>query len=218
MVGGGDEADDLDTLLPVLGYGAAQLRDLSETYELGPVRQDRDIDDLDGPGGAPPVAELGGAGAARDLRPGQLLQLFEQRGLVRFDGEDAVSSRVEDGLRGIVRGVHRIGGDHASVQVRGLDPGQDVPHGGNLVGLRIDLTLPQDDSCGVVERGDQMWRRRRGSAGATDGLAIDGDHSSATDLADRTPRVDRQCRIERSSVEAGEVLRPGFLGGLSSSF
>ncbi|MEI2777377.1 MAG: hypothetical protein V9G19_15650 [Tetrasphaera sp.] len=57
--------------------------------------------------------------------------------------------------------MHRIHGDHASAQVTGIEAGQQVAHGGDLVATwRLDLILAQDDAGGVVERGDQMRRGR----------------------------------------------------------
>lgn len=46
--GGGDQVDDFDALLPAACGGSPQLGDLGGASELGPARQGRDVDDLDG--------------------------------------------------------------------------------------------------------------------------------------------------------------------------
>src|SRR5579872_266852 len=63
----GDQVDDLDGLLPVLGDGAAQLRDLGGAGEPDPGRRQRGLDRAAGP-----AAVIGGQGRdGGDVLPGQ---------------------------------------------------------------------------------------------------------------------------------------------------
>lgn len=138
--------------------------------------------------------------------PGQRLECLQQGGLVGLDGEHVVRSGGGDRCGGVVLGVHRIDGDHASVQVSGVEPGQEIADSGDLVRLRGHRVLAQHDATVVVQRRDQVRRGRGAGAGTTHGLAVDRDHPATLDLTGPTPRQDSDLAVQRGGVEAGEQL------------
>lgn len=116
--------------------------------ELGPAPQGRQVDDLAGPGCPAAVASSGRARTDRDRARREVLEHRQELWVVSLDGEDVVRAGIEDGLSGVVLGMHRIQGDHASVQVSGIEPGQQITHRVDLVQLwpRLD-----------VEPGPRRW-------------------------------------------------------------
>jgi hypothetical protein len=72
MVGGGDQVDDLDALVPTPGHGAPDLRDLRGAGEVDPGRGGGD---LDGAGDGPAVPG-GGHPVARDVLQGRSLRVW----------------------------------------------------------------------------------------------------------------------------------------------
>ena len=154
------------------------------------------------------MAGLGGR-AGGYAAPGQRLEPGQQSRLVGLDGEDVVRAGGEDRVGGIGLGVHGVQGDHASAQVSRVEPGQQVTHCGDLVALRGDRDLPEDDTAGVVEGGDQVRRQVTAApAGAcpADRLTVDRDHPAALHVPAPGPAEHAELPIQRRRVEAGEQL------------
>ena len=101
---------------------------------------------LDGLDGAPHPPAVTGVDArdGRDVLPGQFLQGPFQARLVVLDRQEVVGAAGDDPLGGAPPGVHGVGGDQGPVQVQG---GEQVPQGGDLVGLIRHSALPHDHSA-----------------------------------------------------------------------
>lgn len=82
--------------------------------------------------------------------PGEPFERSKRRGLVGLDGEHVVRSGGGDRFRGLGLGVHRVDGDHASVQVSRVERGQQVYYCGELVCLGRDRRVAHDGSAGMV--------------------------------------------------------------------
>jgi len=89
----------------------------------------------------------------RDVFPGEVLACLEEGRLVALDGEDVVTTAAGDLLRGVGLGVHRINRDDHAGEVEEF---QEPLYCRDLVGLGGDRELSNDNSGGVVERGDQV--------------------------------------------------------------
>ena len=133
--------------------------------------------DLDGAGGDPAVAAVDLPVGDRGVGPGQRIERGEQAGLVVLDGEYEPSPAFVQVLRVAALGVECVGGDHGVGQV---DPagGELVEKRGehrDLVGLRTDLNLAEDQGVVVSRGGEQMGLIALGVRRAAHRLAVDRD-------------------------------------------
>ena len=119
------------------------------------------------------VAAVAGVVGDGDLAPGQRLELLVQRGLVGLDDQQVGGVLVGDQPVGVLTlGVERVGGDDGVGQVQPL---QQRPEPGDLVGGVLDVGLGQDRAAGVVHRRQQVHLRPAVVAAAAQGLAVDRD-------------------------------------------
>jgi hypothetical protein len=94
-----------------------------------------------------------------------------------LDGHHVAGAPAGDDLRGVMLRVHRVDRDNCGGEAG--ERFQQVPHGGDLIGLRLHGDLPEDRADPVRQGRDQV----RGLPGlvlrAADGLPVDGDDQPA---------------------------------------
>ena len=97
-----------------------------------------------------------------------------------LDGHHVVGAPAQDDLRGVMLRVHRVDRDDCGGEAG--ERFQQVPHGGDLIGLLVCGDLPEDRADPGRQGRDQV----RGLPGlvlrAADGLPVDGDDSPAAGL------------------------------------
>jgi hypothetical protein len=123
------------------------------------------------------VAGVDVAGGDRDLGPGQGFERGEQCRLVLFDGEHEPRAAVVEVLGVGALGVQGVRGDHRVGQ-GDTDRGEPVEQRGehrDLVGLRADLDLTQDQGVLVGRGREQMHLVALGVGGTAHCLAIHRD-------------------------------------------
>jgi hypothetical protein len=160
-----------------------------------------------------------------DVAPGQGGQLVVQGGLVGLDDQHIRGVLVGDQPVGLLAlGMERVGGDDPPGQVQPLQQG---PEPGDLVGGGLHVGLTQDRTGGVVHHREQLDLRVGVVAAAAQGLAIDRDR-----LPPRHPGCRRRPGgwwgrlvgqpgaddlVQRVGVDAGQHAAHGGLGGRSPS-
>jgi hypothetical protein len=156
----GDRVDGLDVpAAPAPGPGRDRpgaADDLDGLAGVGELDPGSDQDDLDAADLAAPVRGLGLAVTGLDLLPGQRGELAPQAGLVALHRQDPVRAAAVQVLDMVALGVQRVCGDHHVGQV---DAGQGVEQRcerGDLVGLALNLDLPEHDAGALVDHREQM--------------------------------------------------------------
>jgi len=148
-----------------------------------------------------------------------------------LDGHHVVCLAGEDGLRGVVLGVHGVDREDCSGQAG--ERLQQLPHRGDLVRLLLDGDLAEDRADAVRQRCHQMRSLPGLAPRAADGLAVDGDHQPASGPhgpgmqpgaedpvehvgADQGERAPERGLLRRPAhrAECGQRLRPGVGGPL----
>ena len=119
-------------------------------------------------------------GGGRDVLPGQLLECPAQDLLISQRREHVLTALLGDPLGGIGLGVHRIGADHYSVQVEGLE---QFPERGDLIGLVCHTCPGKDSARGLVQGRQEMRCRILTCAGPAHGLAVHPNDCSSFDGA-----------------------------------
>jgi hypothetical protein len=108
-----------------------------------------------------------------DVWPRQGGELAMQRGLVGLDDQQVGGVFDGDQPAGMLAlGLERIAGDHG---VGEIQPLQQRPEPGDLVGRAVDIGLGQDRTGGVVHRRKQVHLYSAVVAAAAQGLAVDRD-------------------------------------------
>jgi hypothetical protein len=119
------------------------------------------------------VAAVAGVVGDRDVAPRQGSELIVEAGLVSLDDQDVGGVLLGDQPFGVLAlGVQRVGGDHRAGQVQPL---QQRPELGDLVGLAVHPGLGEDAAAGVVHHRQQVHLPVAVVAAATQGLAVDRD-------------------------------------------
>jgi hypothetical protein len=119
------------------------------------------------------VPAVAGVVLGWDAAPGQGGELVVQGGLVALDDEQVGGVLGGDQPLGVLTlGVERVSGHHPTGKVQ---PVQQRPEPGDLVGGVVDTGLAQDRQGGVVHRGEQVDLRIGVVAAAAQGLAVDRD-------------------------------------------
>ena len=88
--------------------------------------------------------------------PGQRLELITQPGLVPLNGEHVVRASGRDLCSGVGLGMHRVDRQNRAVQILGIERADQVPDGGNLVGLLFGRRLGENRASAVVQSTDQV--------------------------------------------------------------
>lgn len=134
-------------------------------------------DGFDGAGFPAAVTVVAGLVPDRDLRPGQRLELREQGRLVALDRDQQVGTPRGDLGRVGGLGMQRVGSEDRVLQAAQdlFDGVQQRREGGDVVGLRRDGDLREDDAGAGVQRGQQVYLAAVDAAGTPQGLAVDGD-------------------------------------------
>jgi len=117
------------------------------------------------------------------------------------DGEHVVPAGGDDEFGGVVLCVHCIHRHHDVLQV---EQSEKVTGGGDFVALGCGGDLAEHGAGGVVERGDQVRRRRGWGAGTAHGLAVQGDDPATTDHLGACPAERADDRVEDVGVHPGE--------------
>jgi hypothetical protein len=187
------------------GALAGDLDDLGGVGEAEVV----DTDDFEGAVLDTAVATVTGAIQHGNTVPGQAGAARQQGRLVGLDDKQVVGLLVGDQELGSLRvGLQRVGGDHRPGQV---EWGQQWLEGGDVLGRAADLALGQHRAAGVVHRRQQVHRAavaaRRLGAGATQGLAVDGDRPPAAGCGLGRSRSASQAPMAPASASASRRAR-----------
>ena len=111
-------------------------------------------DNLDAAFGDPAVSPAALGGNDGHIGPGQVLELGEQRRLIRLHRQQIVRAALNHQIVSVVAlGVQRISGDHCPGQI---DQVQQRGELGDLVGLAADVSLSEHHTLSVIDRCQQM--------------------------------------------------------------
>ena len=126
-----------------------------------------------------------------------------------LDGHHVVSATAEDGLRGVMLGVHRVEREDRPGQVG--ERRQQLPHRGDLVRLLVRRDLAQDRADPVRQGSDQVRGLPGHAPRAADGLAVDGDDQPAAGLHGPGPEPGTEDPVENVGADQGERAAEGGL-------
>jgi hypothetical protein len=126
-----------------------------------------------------------------------------------LDGHHVVRLPGEDGLRGVMLGVHRVDRDDRAGQA--VERLQQLPHRGDLVGLLVHGDLAQDRADAMRQGRDQVGGLPFLAFRAADGLAVDGDDQPALGLHDPRPEPGANDPVEDVGADQCERAPEGGL-------
>jgi hypothetical protein len=113
----------------------------------------------------------------------------------------------EDDLRRVVLSVQRVDRDHAAGQVG--ERLQQLPHGGDLVALRVHGDLPENCPDAVGQGRDQVRSLPVLAFRAADGLAVDRDDQPAAGPRGPGPEPGAEDLVEHVRADQGERAPEG---------
>jgi hypothetical protein len=157
-LGGGEVGDRVDGHGPPL-VASKWPDSAGDAQRLGGVGEVQACDggDLQAAGLDAAVAAVAGVVGDRDVAPRQGLELLVERGLVTLHEQQVGRVLVGDQPVGVLTlGVERVGRHHLPGQVQ---PIQQRPEPGDLVGGVVHAGLGQDRAGSVVHRREQVDRR-----------------------------------------------------------
>jgi hypothetical protein len=128
-----------------------------------------------------------------------------------LDDHHVIRVPARDDLRGVMLGVQCVHRDHGARQVG--ERFQQVPHGGDLIRLRVHGDLPEDRADSVGQRRDQV----RGLPGlvlrAADGLAVNGDDQPSAGPHRSGVQPGAEDLVQLARADQGERAAEGGLLG-----
>ncbi len=140
------------------------------------------------------------------------LEVIEDSLLILFDrSDDIVGAPFEKPAGGLMLSAHRV---YSSDAARDVDAVGEVPHGGNLVALRVDLDLPEHRAGPVFDgRGCHPPPVLSLSGSAADVLAVHGERRVLADLLRRLQADGVGWRVGRVGRQVGEDVMEGRIAG-----
>ena len=159
------------------GDRAGASGDLGGLAGVGELDPGGESDDLEGADLPTSVPGLDAAVGGLDIPPRERGELMPEAGLVALRPEHPVRAAAVQLLDVVALGVQGVDGDHGAGQVRAAESVEQRRERGDLVGLAVDIDLPQDGAGVVVDRREQVPTRAGGPAGvcvpgAPHGLAV----------------------------------------------